>query len=175
MVRIDTDMRIPLCQSEARRLRQEFNLKAPPVDVEKIAGGLFLQVVRKSPWPWNSRGLLRREEGEIWVNDAETLRGQRFCIGHEIGHFILHPDLDVFSEHVDPDSADYAADPMKALDDEAEYFSSVLLVPPDWLKRDVERKLTPIEMAHRYDVSKDVIFIALKQHRLLSKVTSPRR
>jgi Zn-dependent peptidase ImmA (M78 family) len=163
-------IRRKLCQAEAKRLLGDYAITKPAVDVEGIARSLFLDVDRLRPWPWRSRSLLDRAAGVIRINGDESPRGQRFCIGHEIGHFLLHPDADVFSEYVDPESLDYAPDPEKALEDEADYFSNALLVPPPWLRADVLAGLGIAALVCRYDVSNEVLFIALREHRLLSKL-----
>ncbi len=168
-------MRRQFCISEAKRLRRELNITQPPVPIEEIAKALFLEIKVKTGWLRSRRALLRRELGEIWVNGEESRRAQRFLVGHEVGHFVLHRNVTVFSEHADEDSAEYSKDPMKELDKEADFFSSVLLVPPDWLTQDVNAGLTPDELSERYWVSREVIFIALDQHQLLRKVSSKRR
>jgi Zn-dependent peptidase ImmA (M78 family) len=168
-------IRTSFCHEQARHLRHELDIAAPPVDVHAIASGLLLDVIEKNPWRWRSRSLLRRDLSQIWVNAEESRRGKRFSVGHEIGHHVLHPDALVFSEHADPESADYAVNPDAALESEADYFSSVLLVAPDWLRQDVSDGLTVDELVDRYDVSREVIFIALEQHRLLSKIGTRRR
>jgi|SRR6266536_585622 len=167
-------IRTKFCEEEVRRLLREMDVAAPPVDVHAIAEGLLLDVVEKRSWRWRSRSLLRRDISQIWVNAEESPRGKRFSVGHEIGHHVLHADGLVFSEHADPESADYAVDPDRALESEADYFSSVLLVPPDWLRQDVADGRTVDELVDRYDVSREVLFIALEQHRLLNKVTTRR-
>ena len=162
-------------EHEADTLRDGMGIAEPPDDVVSIAAALFLQIAEKQPWLWNSRSLLRRDTGEIWVNAGESRRGRRFSIGHEIGHFVLHPDVEVFTQHADPASAEYSSDPDKELEREADYFGSVLLVPPTWLAKDVDAGMTTDELARRYDVSAEVVFIALDQHRLLSRIRVPRQ
>ena len=109
------------------------------------------------------------------MNISESMTGQRFSIGHEIGHYLLHPDDFVFSAHEDPENEQYSEDPATELEREANYFSSVLLVPPRWLRKDVDAGFMPVEMANRYQVSQEVIFIALDQHRLLNRIGRRRR
>lgn len=168
-------MREKLCKAEADQLRREVGSNVPPFDVIEMAGSLFLTAIPKSPWKWRSRSLLRRENGEIWINAEETEHGKRFSVGHEIGHFLLHADALVFSAHAEETSHDYAADPEKELEKEADYFSSVLLVPPTLLRKDVDQGMMPDDLVKRYDVSREVIFIALEQHHLLSRVGARRR
>jgi Zn-dependent peptidase ImmA (M78 family) len=87
---------------------------------------------------------------------------------------MLHPHSDVFSIHEDELRHEHAQDPHKALEDEADYFASVLLVPPAWLKADVARGLSADDLADRYQVSREVMFIALREHKLLNRVKAKR-
>ena len=160
--------RTRLCEMKAAELLRDADITRPPVDVRGIAESLFLQIVESNIRRHSGRAVL--DHGTIYVNTLESPAGQRFSIGHEIGHCILHPDSFVFSEHEDPESELYARNPDKELEREADYFSSVLLVPPEWLRPDVYDGLMPAQLASRYQVSQDVIFIALQQHRLLNRI-----
>ena len=166
-------VRTHLCERTADELLKGAGIKVPPVDVKDLAESLFLQIVYSDTGEHGGRALL--EHGEIHVNASESLAGQRFSIGHEIGHYLLHADGFVFSPHEDPESELYSEDPTSELEWEANYFSSVLLVPPRWLRKDVDAGLMPPELANRYLVSKEVIFIALQRHRLLNRVGRRRR
>ena len=166
-------VRTKFCEMKAEEILKDAGITKPPVDVEIIAGALFLKIIQSDTREHHGRALL--EFGEIHVNASESPAGRRFSIGHEIGHLLLHPDGFVFSAHEDPESELYAVDPDKALEDEADYFSSVLLVPPRWLRKDVDTGLSPDQLANRYQVSREVIFIALDRHRLLNRVGRRRR
>ena len=161
-------VRTHLCRSKAEDLLKDAGVSLPPVDVKRFAASLFLQIVYSDTGEHGGRALL--DHGQIHVNESESTTGQRFSIGHEIGHYLMHPDGFVFSQHEDPESVLYAADPERELEREADYFSSVLLVPPRWLRKDVDAGLMPVDLARRYQVSREVIFIALEQHRLLSRL-----
>ena len=156
------------CEARAQELLDGAGITEPPVDVEVIANGLFLRVVRAETG--EHRGRARLDHDEIRVNANESAGAQRFSVGHEIGHAVLHPDGFVFSAHEDPESDLYASDPDRELEREADYFSGVLLVPPRWLRKDVDTGMTVPELARRYEVSREVIFIALEQPRLLNRV-----
>lgn len=160
--------RIRLCKKKAEDILKDAGITHPPVDVKGIAESLFLEVVESDTGEFGGRALLG--DGQIHVNSSDSPAGQRFSIGHEIGHHVLHADNFVFSAHEDPESELYAEDPDKELELEANYFSSVLLVPPKWLRKDVDAGMLPPDLAERYQVSMDVIFIALEQHRLLNRI-----
>ena len=162
-----------LCESRAAELLEGAHLIVPPVDVDEIARSLFLTVVRSGTGEHRGRSLLGRNEIRVSANESPA--GQRFSIGHEIGHYLLHADGFVFSVHEDPESDAFAEDPERELEREADYFSSVLLVPPRWLRTDVDAGLTPPDLASRYQVSSEVILIALDQHRLLNRIGRRRR
>ena len=166
-------LRTNLCKRKAGNILRDAGITIPPVDVMGIAESFFLQIVQSDTSKHGGRALL--EHGQIHVNASDSPAGQRFSIGHELGHYVLHADGFVFSAHEDPVSELYAKDPDKELEREADYFSSVLLVPPQWLRKDVNAGLLPDQLADRYEVSGDVIFIALKQHRLLNIVGRRRR
>ena len=166
-------VRTRFCEMKTRDILREAGITLPPVDVQGIAESLFLEVVQSDTSRHGGRALL--EHGQIYVNTSESPAAQRFSIGHEIGHYILHTDSFVFSPHEDPESELYSEDPDRELEREADYFSSVLLVPPRWLRQDVDAGLLPPELANRYQVSQEVIFIALDKHRLLSRIGRRRR
>ena len=161
------------CEMKAAELLRDAGITTPPVDMKGIAESLFLPIVQSDTREHGGRALL--DHGEIHVNAAESPAAQRFSIGHEIGHQVLHPDSFVFSAHEDPESELYSEDPTKELEREADYFSSVLLVPPKWLREDVKAGMSPDQLAIRYQVSRDVIFIALTHHRLLNRGGRRRR
>ena len=156
------------CEASAAELLAGAGVAEAPVDVEGLAESLLLKVARIPGWKHHARALL--EHGEIRVNASESPEAQRFSIGHELGHHSIHPDGFVFSAHEDPESDLYAEDPDAELEREAEYFSSVLLVPPKWLRRDVGNGMTLAVLERRYRVSRAALFSALGQHRLLNRV-----
>ena len=156
------------CEERARRLLDGASIASPPIDVEAVAAAVLLKVVYSGTGEHRGRAML--DHDEIRVSSNEAPAGQRFSIGHEIGHYILHKDGFVFSAHEDPESDLYASDPDAEIEREADYFSSVLLVPPRWLRKDVDAGMAPLELARRYHVSREVIFIALDQHRLLNRI-----
>ena len=163
-------VRKKFCEAEARNLLRGARISAPPVDVEGLAEALLLKVNRVAGWKHHARALLAY--GEIRVNADQSPAGQRFSIAHEIGHHLLHPDGFVFSDHEDPESDRYAADPDRALEREAEYFADMLLMPSRWLRKDiVQGRLKAPDLALRYEVSADALFIAIMQRGLLNQLS----
>ncbi len=156
--------RIPLCEMRARELLAEAGMTTPPVDVEKIAESQFLQVVRSGRGEHRGRAML--SDGTISLNAGDAPVAQRFSIAHEIGHYVLRHDGFTFFPHEDPESDLYAQDPAREEEREADHFASTLLVPPQWLRRDVKAGRTLRDLAALYQVSREVMTIALERRRL---------
>ncbi len=78
--------------ARARRLIVEYGLTMPEsIDVEAIAFDLGLLVIYAPLKGADARLLRRGDRGIIRVNTAIELEGQRrFCVAHEVGHFLIH-------------------------------------------------------------------------------------
>lgn len=75
----------------ARDLLREFDVLAPPVDMEFLAERLDVQVLRSS-MPSDVSGMLLRDGDTraIGLNKSQSSARQRFTLAHEIGHLRLH-------------------------------------------------------------------------------------
>src|SRR6266542_6697126 len=148
-------VRRALCRQAAARLLTRFGLTSAPVPVERIASDLEYEV-RIEDLPTGVDARLRISAGSkvIEIASGQPRVRHRFSIAHELGHAALghrHGETDV-AEH------------------EANAFAGALLVPPPWLRRDVDACPTIAELARRYDVSRDVIFIAAEGARVLDRL-----
>ncbi len=68
-----------------------------PIDVEALAKVLGISV-RHEPFDEDMSGVLIKEKDQttIGVNSAHSISRQRFTIAHEIGHFVLKHEGEVF-------------------------------------------------------------------------------
>jgi len=123
------------------RLLEENEINGAPVDVERVATSLGIDV-RKTPTEDDISGfLLTQGDGlrVIGVNSLHHPNRQRFTIGHEIGHFALHNKAGV---HVDRlvvrlrSSASSTGEEREEV--EANRFAAELLVPRNFLERDLK-------------------------------------
>ena len=128
-------------QKVTQLLRQN-NLTEPPVDVEAIADSLKIEV-RRTPAEDNLSGfLLRQANGTavIGVNSLHHPNRQRFTIGHEIGHFLLHQHdqvhVDRFVLKLRNNTSSKGENPEEI---EANGFAAALLMPFGFLEKDIER------------------------------------
>ena len=79
----------------ARKYRQ-----SAPVNIVRLAHEIGLAVYLTGDWPETASGMIRKNRKKggksgyaVTVNDKHCKARQRFTIAHEIGHFVLHPDL----------------------------------------------------------------------------------
>lgn len=137
-------------RGEARRLLQKYGISEPPVDVERIARGEGLTIERRQLGDDDGHLVGRRIE----VNADHALTRQRFTIAHELGHFILH------SEHGTDEHSER----------EVEVFAAALLIPRELLGREFAAEPDPDALARKFRVSREAMWIELKDQRLVRKM-----
>lgn len=131
-----------LIKKKAAQLLEENGITQAPVNVETVAASLNI-TIRRTPTEDELSGfLLRKEEGQtvIGVNTNHHPNRQRFTIGHEIGHFVLHRHSDM---HVDRVVVKLRSELSSKGEDteeiEANRFSAELLMPESMLDRDIKK------------------------------------
>jgi Zn-dependent peptidase ImmA (M78 family) len=128
-------------------LLAEHHVRSGPVPVQAIAHALGIEV-RHEPAAPDLAGFLvrdmRRKRTMIGVNKDHHANRQRFTIGHELGHFLLHEGEQI---HVDRESAfrvklrnDRSSDGVDVEEKEANLFAAELLMPARFLERDLTSK-----------------------------------
>jgi predicted transcriptional regulator len=151
------------CAAEAEELLARHasarGVRRPPVDVGDIAAWLGFRVVLLREAPDACSAIVSLHERLIGVNALHHPRRRRFSIGHELGHIVLgHP----------PESrCTYAA--IAACNTEADRFASALLMPADWMRRAVDRRLPLATVAATFDVSEEAA------RRRIASLETPRR
>lgn len=132
-------------REQTRKLLAEYEIIVPPVDVEKLAQSLGLQV-RYQYAEDSLSGFLVKDANTgrniIGVNNGHSLNRKRFTIAHEIGHYILHEKEFL---HVDRTNADFQirlrneeAHKGTDVDEiEANLFAAEILMPADFLQKDL--------------------------------------
>jgi Zn-dependent peptidase ImmA (M78 family) len=127
--------------------------------------------IRQEPFEGEISGVLYRDgqSSIIGVNSLHHRNRQRFTIAHEIGHFLLHE----FDVHVDrryrivlrDENSSLATDPSEI---DANCFAAELLMPYDFLERDVPKYMRDFEeetgleqLAGLYGVSRQAMAFRL--------------
>jgi Zn-dependent peptidase ImmA (M78 family) len=180
----------------ARAILRKHKVVQPPTPVEAIVRSEGLKVSLRS-WGRQSRldALLFRSHRLIAVNSDKPPVRRRFSLAHELGHYALNhdylktlgPDVDI--DHP-PEDSHPTGGPFEA---QANEFANELLVPSailmtlrsreentgdedakqsfrpfaDFAHRLRDPQLSEQELAKKFEVSREVVFIALQKHGLL--------
>jgi Zn-dependent peptidase ImmA (M78 family) len=169
-------IRRKLIRSQTSELLAKFQISAPPVPVDKIAERLGIHVVGQPADDDISGFLLRDRQGKVVIgfNDKHHINRQRFTIGHEVGHFLLHKGEDL---HVDETGSGYevrlrqghSSEATDVDELEANLFSAELLMPAEFLEADLT-ELAPLcladddkirKLAAKYKVSAQALTLRL--------------
>lgn len=84
-------------EMEAEKLLDEHRFRSPPIDVERLAELLGVQVSYQEFEEPDVSGILYREDSRklIAINKGHHANRKRFSIAHEIGHLLLHQGVPV--------------------------------------------------------------------------------
>jgi predicted Zn-ribbon and HTH transcriptional regulator len=138
-------------REKAREVLREHRIGQPPVVVHSVARKCGFEV-RNS----HQLGKLSaRLAGQvIEVNAEDPAVRQRFSVAHELGHHFLR------TEHGDGPLAEQ----------EANAFAGELLVPGHMLRSAIEQTADTRELATLFKVSRQVLEIAAKHHKLFDQL-----
>jgi len=118
-----------------KNLLKKNKLTSIPIDIEKIANSLGVQI-KLSKLEDNISGFLylKNENPVIFVNNIHPVPRQRFTIAHELGHLILNHNGDLFvdKEHVLYRDSRSKEGSLK-LEREANRFAAELLMPEEMI------------------------------------------
>jgi Zn-dependent peptidase ImmA (M78 family) len=125
---------------KAQEILGDLNLSVIPVRVEEVAKKHGIQISDAPSKEFS--GILIRKDGKslLGVNSSESEARQRFTIAHELGHYFLHSNRDVFVEFVEhretskPGKKDRKPRDLK--ETQANVFAAALLMPREQLEKD---------------------------------------
>ncbi|KAA0930583.1 ImmA/IrrE family metallo-endopeptidase [Streptomyces apricus] len=131
-------------EQAASRLLAEAGETAAPVNVERLAAHLGVVISRSAFRDGDVSGMLVRQDGQspvVGVNDAHSSRRQRFTIGHEFGHLLLHPGREVVLDrpvrvNLRDKTSSMATDREEI---EANAFAAGLLMPADLVRSELQQ------------------------------------
>lgn len=152
----------------ADRLLQSQGIGGPPVPIKDVSQGAGVPVI---DWEFEdeiSAVLIRGQSYiVIGVNEDHPETRRRFSIAHELGHAVLGHAERMYIEFAAADLLP-ERDPQRESDEhEANWFAADLLMPRNWVGEDWKRcKGNVSEMAKRYGVSEQAMWIRLQQFHL---------
>ncbi|MBX5167027.1 MULTISPECIES: ImmA/IrrE family metallo-endopeptidase [unclassified Rhizobium] len=155
---------------EAQKVLDGMGLKTGPIPVERIAKSLGAQL-RFSPLDDELSGMIYIKDGVpiIGVNALHHPNRQRFTIGHEIGHLLMHRSLLSNVVHVDKQFPILMRDQLSSagsdsIEVQANKFAAALLMPAGVLREELASMSfdiddsAPLEaLAKKFKVSRQAV------------------
>lgn len=158
-------------REKAMSLIKMAGIKDAPVDVYKIAKILGFTVIESDfPSGYSGEIFIEGKVKSIGVNSNHSKNRQRFTIAHELGHYLNgHQYFDEAGKMLEENEFDFA-NPLHQQEKEANLFASELLIPKEFLLKDLENKgLNIEELVEKYQVSSQALWIRLTSLRLAEK------
>lgn len=152
-------------RDKVRAILNKLNIDSAPIPLEKVAELFSIPVVQYPYFPEGVSGTIINEHDlkVIGVNDNHAQVRQRFTIAHELGHYLM--------AHDDTKFIDDTFDKPNQKEQEANKFAAELLMPYDFLKKDLEKGNIKIkELAQKYLVSEQSMSIRLLETNLINKI-----
>ena len=158
-------MIIKKIEERATQILSELGINLFPIPILKIAKLLGVQI-HQYDLGENISGVLviKNDQGIIGVNPSESSVRQRFTIAHELGHYMLHRNLNE-SIFVDREisvlfrSQNSSPGELKR-EQEANAFAAAILMPKDMLLEQIQKNYIDITdevalkgLAKKFDVS----------------------
>lgn len=144
-----------------------------PVDVHRIAKLLGFKII-EADFPQNYSGEIFIENNikSIGINKNQSLTRQRFSIAHELGHYLCgHSVYDEDGKMLEDSNFDFT-NPLHVQEKEANMFASELLIPKEFLEKDLGVIGLDIDkLTEKYQVSSQAMWIRLTSLRLAEKYT----
>ncbi|MEK7070802.1 MAG: ImmA/IrrE family metallo-endopeptidase [Patescibacteria group bacterium] len=158
-------------RDQAMSLIKMTGITHAPIDVEKVAQRLGFTII-EADFPDNYSGEIFIEGNvkSIGINKNHNSSRKRFSIAHELGHYLnAHQNFDDGGEMLDDINFDFT-NPIHRQEKEANMFAAELLMPKDFLIKDLnEFGLDINKLKEKYDVSEQSMWIRLTSLRLAEK------
>jgi hypothetical protein len=161
----------------ASRALREARIVGPPVDLDDVALSRALRIERNAVLGPGVRAAYDAVHGLIRVASLPPPY-ERFPLAHEIGHALLDEGGATCTVEM-IETSEEAVSLAEALaefnpETTASSIGSYLLVPPRWLREEVRKGRQPTELAEIFEVSSNVIWIALDRSHLVNKLAPGR-
>ena len=140
---------------QAARLLESAGAARAPVSLRDVVSALNLELVQKTREPFSSEAALEScgDSHAIVVRGGSGERRRRFAIAHEMGHFVLHPEI------LGPERGGGGVNAAwQAQEREADQFAAELLMPEPLVREAfVEQSGDVSRLADRFDVSRQAM------------------
>lgn len=162
----------------AKKISSSFLTLKAPIKIEEILKE-FKITIMENDFPEDSKidALLIRkgENAFIVLNENKPKRRQRFSLAHELGHFLMHGNDELYLDKNITETFIFTRTADKKDDNELEanYFAAELLMPSNLIERDFPNYYIQdpenfiSKMAEDYEVSEPALTYKLKELSLI--------
>ena len=136
---------------KVEELLDRFDVKEPPVPVDRIAKGLGAEL-KYVPFDGDVSGMLYRDGSNtiIAINSLQPVNRQRFTLAHEICHLLFHEGRKTV--YVDTGYVNFRGHGEQDQDEkDANQFASLLLMPERFIIPDLAEDYFDLESDERVD------------------------
>lgn len=155
-------------RDKAESILKLANITKAPVDLNKVGESLGFTIL-PFPFPDKRKGMVLIENNHktIGVNKNHPITAQRYTIAHELGHYLNgHSHYD---NSFNNDETRFF-DPHFQQEKEADLFAAELLMPKDFLIKDLTEIGIDIDkLTQKYQVSEQAMWIRLTSLRLAER------
>jgi Zn-dependent peptidase ImmA (M78 family) len=121
-------------KAKAEKIRQQYNVQEPPVNLFEIASGEGIEIIYFKPDENTSdiSGLLNKDLKRVYLNVSESAARQNFTLAHELAHYFLNHKPNEYGVYR-RDSFYVDQKPEKEI--EADRFAAELLMPEELINK----------------------------------------
>ena len=151
---------------QAARLLASAGVAHEPGDLRHVVSALNLELVARADLPFSCEAALEpRGDGHaIVLGGGGSERRRRFTIAHEIGHFVLHPQL------ARPERGGQVTEAGRVEEREADAFAAELLMPEHQVRQAAREHGADVDrLADRFDVSRSAMRNRLQRLDILER------
>ena len=151
---------------QAARLLVSAGVAHEPVDLRHVVSALNLELVARAHVPFSPEAALEPQgDGHaIVLGGGGSERRRRFTIAHEIGHFVLHPEL------ARPERGGQVTEAGRVEEREADAFAAELLMPEPLVRQAAREHGADVDrLADRFDVSRSAMRNRLQRLDILER------
>lgn len=158
-------------REKAQSILKMAHITQAPVDVQVVAESLGFKVIPFA-FPNQRKGMvvIEKDIKAIGINENHPKTLQRYTIAHELGHY-LNGHGHYENQFIDDETKYY--DHQFQQEREADLFAAELLMPKDFLEKDLaESGLDISKLTEKYEVSEQALWIRLTSLNLAEKYAS---
>ncbi len=158
-------------REKAQSILKMAHIAQAPIDVQVVAEKLGFKVIPFA-FPNQRKGMVVIQEDikAIGINEKHPKTLQRYTVAHELGHY-LNGHAHYENQFIDDETKYY--DHQFQQEREADLFAAELLMPKDFLEKDLAQLGLDIpKLLEKYEVSEQALWIRLTSLNLAEKYTS---